>query len=144
MSTDYSKLLRDPHWQRKRLQVLEKQDFSCELCGANDKPLHVHHGYYEKNKKPWEYDDETLHSLCEDCHSKTQEHLGIIKKIIARIPPSDLILVWDCVFAVLTAPVGPVADITSFVQCRKTLDYLSGEVQSCIDYLQKLEPKDVR
>lgn len=31
--------------------------------------LHVHHKYYEPGKKPWEYPDEALITLCESCHS---------------------------------------------------------------------------
>ncbi len=30
--------------------------------------LHVHHKYYIKNYLPWEYDNDSLVSLCSDCH----------------------------------------------------------------------------
>lgn len=32
--------------------------------------LHVHHTYYIKNHLPWEYKDESLMTLCSDCHQK--------------------------------------------------------------------------
>ena len=32
------------------------------------KALNVHHKYYVNGKKPWEYDDEALITLCQDCH----------------------------------------------------------------------------
>ncbi len=35
--------------------------------------LHVHHLYYVKSKHPWEYADEALITLCNDCHLKTHE-----------------------------------------------------------------------
>lgn len=34
------------------------------------KPLNIHHLYYVKNYKPWEYDDNALITLCADCHKK--------------------------------------------------------------------------
>ncbi len=32
------------------------------------KALNVHHNYYVNGKNPWEYDNEALVTLCEDCH----------------------------------------------------------------------------
>ena len=37
------------------------------------KGLNVHHRYYVKDKLPWEYPDEALVTLCEDCHKKLHE-----------------------------------------------------------------------
>ena len=65
----YRELLLDPRWQRKRLEILERDRFRCTECGADDRTLHVHHTYYEKGKKPWEYPAESLLSLCKDCHA---------------------------------------------------------------------------
>ena len=66
----YSDLLKDPRWQRKRLEVMEREDFACELCGATDKTLNVHHERYERGRMPWDYPSEALHCLCEPCHRK--------------------------------------------------------------------------
>ena len=68
MAKSYSDKLKDPRWQRKRLEVLERADFTCENCGDSESTLHVHHGYYEWNLDPWEYDTKTLHCLCDPCH----------------------------------------------------------------------------
>jgi hypothetical protein len=35
--------------------------------------LNVHHTYYQSGKKPWEYPDESLITLCNPCHRKTHE-----------------------------------------------------------------------
>lgn len=45
--------------------------------------LNVHHKYYISGKSPWEYDDDALITLCEDCHRKTHEinHIPIYKDI---------------------------------------------------------------
>lgn len=65
----YFELLKDPRWQRRRLEALSRADFQCENCEANDKTLHVHHKLYRKGAKPWEYEDHELQALCEDCHA---------------------------------------------------------------------------
>lgn len=77
----YSELLRDPRWQKKRLEVMERQGFECEECGAKHKTLNVHHAYYEKGCKPWEYPADSLHCLCEDCHERVETELREIRKL---------------------------------------------------------------
>ena len=67
---DYGKLLKDPRWQRKRLEIMQRDNFACVLCGDTESTLHVHHGYYKAGKKPWEYPDNTLMTLCEQCHEE--------------------------------------------------------------------------
>lgn len=69
---NYAQKLQDPRWQRVRLEVLDREDFTCEWCQATNKTLHVHHGYYQKGLEPWEYNTNTLHCLCEDCHPEVQ------------------------------------------------------------------------
>ncbi len=71
-----------PEWQKKRLEVLQRDGFECLNCHSKDKELHVHHGYYSKGKKPWEYPIESLFTLCADCHSES----GVLKsRIIEQI-----------------------------------------------------------
>lgn len=69
MKQTYSEQLKDPRWQRKRLEKLNEANFECEDCGGNQKTLHVHHVVYKKNKAPWEYDSSLLKVVCEDCHA---------------------------------------------------------------------------
>jgi len=64
----YSDKLKDPKWQRKRLEVLQRDNFTCLACGANDRQLHVHHCYYVSEREPWEYGQRALKTLCDDCH----------------------------------------------------------------------------
>lgn len=69
--TPYSKLLRDPRWQRKRLEILHRDNWTCAACLRGDKPLHVHHVVYGK-RPPWDYPDHLYQTLCEDCHRERQ------------------------------------------------------------------------
>lgn len=78
----YAALYRDPRWQKKRLEVMERDDFTCRSCGSKTKTLNVHHAYYEKGKKPWEYPSDVLITWCEDCH---RENHATIKEIQAQL-----------------------------------------------------------
>ena len=73
MSKTYFEKLKDPRWQKKRLEVLEQGDWSCEQCGDTDSTLHVHHRQYFKGRDPWDYEVGQLTVLCEGCHSSTHE-----------------------------------------------------------------------
>ena len=69
----YSDALQDPRWQKKRLEVFQRDNWSCQLCGngLNDGvPLNIHHRIYHTGRKPWEYDDKELLTICEKCHTK--------------------------------------------------------------------------
>ena len=69
----YSEKFKDPRWQRKRLFVLERDNWTCQYCGDKETTLHIHHLWYEKGKEPWEYPDECFLTLCEDCHHEEYE-----------------------------------------------------------------------
>ena len=77
----YAEQLKSPKWQKKRLEILERDGFICTNCGEDDKQLHVHHRYYGKNKKVWEYDDDTLTTLCEECH-KYEHDMNINEELL--------------------------------------------------------------
>src|SRR6185436_14091353 len=81
----YWELLQHPNWQRKRLHILERAAFSCEHCDDDQKTLHVHHSYYEKGLKPWEYPDESLHALCVDCHKAQQDQMVLLHRQIGKV-----------------------------------------------------------
>jgi hypothetical protein len=66
--TAYQQKLRDPRWQKKRLQVLERDGWACQTCQDTTTTLHVHHMCYSKGKDPWEYPMSALQTLCEECH----------------------------------------------------------------------------
>lgn len=62
----YSELLKDPRWQRKILEVFQRDNFCCLMCGSNEHTLHVHHEKYCKN--PWDVSEDHLKTLCFRCH----------------------------------------------------------------------------
>jgi hypothetical protein len=62
----YSEKLRDPRWQKKRLEILNRDGFACCLCGDKETELHVHHDKYYGN--PWQAKNDDLQTLCKHCH----------------------------------------------------------------------------
>jgi hypothetical protein len=66
----YSEKLKDPRWQRKRLEILQRDEFMCQKCGNGKKTLHVHHKSYRPKTDPWDYPDYIYITLCEDCHKE--------------------------------------------------------------------------
>lgn len=81
----YAETLRDPRWQRRRLDVMAREQFTCEGCGSTDKSLDVHHGYYEYGKQPWEYPLQSLHCLCTKCHTIAGEQYKASKRTIGSL-----------------------------------------------------------
>ena len=65
----YTELLKHPKWQKKRLLILERDNFTCRYCSDKETELHIHHLKYHKN--PWDAKDENLLTLCKDCHGLT-------------------------------------------------------------------------
>jgi len=65
----YSEKLKDPRWQKKRLEVLERDHWACVTCGAKQDTLHVHHLFYFYGKEPWDIPSGFLITLCEACHN---------------------------------------------------------------------------
>lgn len=67
-SRTYKEKLLDPRWQKKRLEILQRDDWACQRCFDTENTLHIHHRLYKKGLDPWEYEDNWLVTLCADCH----------------------------------------------------------------------------
>lgn len=81
----YSDLLKDPRWQRKRLEILESRGWVCENCGDSDKTLHVHHVRYVKGRMPWEYDGSELKVFCEKCHKERHDQAERVHALLSKM-----------------------------------------------------------
>ena len=69
----YSEKLKDPRWQKKRLEVFDRDEWMCKNCGDKEGTLNVHHLHYLPGKDPWEYDLKDLLTLCEPCHQTEKD-----------------------------------------------------------------------
>jgi hypothetical protein len=82
----YSEKLLDPRWQKKRLEVLNAAEFTCEICGDSESTLHVHHKQYFKGREVWDYEKNQLACLCKNCHANNHEQDDLLKDAVSRIP----------------------------------------------------------
>lgn len=83
--SDFWEQYKRPEWQRKRLEVMQVAQFECEFCGSSTKTLNVHHKVYIKGHKPWEYTNEQLECLCEECHERTHRLREELKLAISTM-----------------------------------------------------------
>lgn len=73
LKEQYYQLLQHPKWRLKRAQILKRDNFSCQHCGAQSL-LNVHHRQYHTDKAtgkklvPWAYQNKYLVTLCDTCH----------------------------------------------------------------------------
>ena len=66
---DYKEQLKHPKWQKKRLEIMQRDSFKCRICGSDDKQLNVHHIIYCKEYEfAWDYDNNFLITICTECH----------------------------------------------------------------------------
>ena len=77
----YAEKLRHPLWQKKRLEIFNRDGWKCRFCETEIKNLQVHHVIYGK-REPWDYPDYLYQTLCEDCHAIRQE---LTDKIVTAV-----------------------------------------------------------
>jgi 5-methylcytosine-specific restriction endonuclease McrA len=79
----YQEQLKSPKWQRKRLEIMERDDFKCRCCKNTDTELQVHHLYYLPKHFIWEYDNDGMVTVCKNCHNILNIELGKLSGHIA-------------------------------------------------------------
>jgi 5-methylcytosine-specific restriction endonuclease McrA len=73
----YSEQRRDIRWQKKRLEIMERDGWRCVICGHGEGEtgfiLNVHHVVYSRHCEMWELNNDVYQTLCEGCHELRQE-----------------------------------------------------------------------
>jgi hypothetical protein len=81
----YFEKLKSPKWQKRRLLIMERDEFKCCRCNDTENNLQVHHKYYTKNTDPWNYPDEALTTLCEECHENETHYAQKFKALVNQM-----------------------------------------------------------
>jgi hypothetical protein len=99
----YSDILKNPKWQKMRLEILNRDGFMCLDCGDTENELQVHHKIYTYGKKPWEYHPEEMITLCKNCHQDVTQLKRHIKTMIDLefLYSEPLFLLQDIVYATM-------------------------------------------
>jgi hypothetical protein len=86
----YAEKLKSPKWQKRRLEILDRDCFKCRQCGDAESSLQVHHIQYKFGLDPWEYPPDDLQTLCEKCHGEvtasTKEAKALFTKWLRTSP----------------------------------------------------------
>lgn len=100
----YAEKLKHPKWQKRRLKIMEASGFTCSGCGSDEKTLHVHHKAYRKGAEPWDYEDDELECLCEDCHKGIHAIRDEISTLMGRLDSARVLRLWGYFVAMLHDP----------------------------------------
>jgi 5-methylcytosine-specific restriction endonuclease McrA len=86
-SIGYSDLLKCREWRMKRLEILIRDQFTCQDCGRRGTSLDVHHKEYERDLLPWMYADSIYVSLCKSCHRSRHDNelIPVYKRLNGRL-----------------------------------------------------------
>lgn len=91
-----------PNWQKQRQQALSRDNHTCQMCGAKDGMLHVHHirpfrefGYIPGKNNNYQQANqlENLITLCPRCHrqaeagQQTRSGLGGLAYVLSNLAP---------------------------------------------------------
>lgn len=121
----YQQQIKDPRWQKKRLEVLELNSFTCVNCGSDDKELHVHHPLYRRGAMIWEYEATELQSLCNECHKQEHALDEKIRKALSVCREKGRVLGY--IEALNSNHYGGKTTLESYEECEGALDQSCGE-----------------
>lgn len=80
----YQEQLKSPKWQKKRLEIMQRDGFKCRSCGDDKSQLSVHHIFYLKGKKVDEYHNSFLLTLCDKCHNELHRQTELVYYAITQ------------------------------------------------------------
>ncbi len=81
----YLEKLKDPRWQKKRLEILNRDNWACQYCEDTTHTLIAHHKLYLPDVEPWDYPNHLLITLCESCHELENQRKIIEKELLTEL-----------------------------------------------------------
>jgi hypothetical protein len=78
---EYAEKLRNPKWQKKRLNIFNRDNWTCTICGDMETELQVHHTKYTVND-PWDELDYNLITVCCLCHQQIEGFKKVDEKVV--------------------------------------------------------------
>lgn len=81
---DFMAQYRSKWWMETSKRIKSRDHNTCQMCGCNDKPLSVHHLYYEKNGS-LKVGDDSLITLCDECHESQKYYREECNEILGNI-----------------------------------------------------------
>jgi len=90
----YTNKLQNPLWQKKRLKIFERDNYTCQAAGCGDakSQIEVHHYDYITGIEPWDYPDDMLITLCHKCHDKERGRVELEKDLATTLKMKGFLL----------------------------------------------------
>ena len=96
--------------------------------------------YYEKDKAPWDYPEEALQCLCENCHKEAKELQALLKeqiKQLAIIGGSAIEELIGYALGIQASETSEVIEITSYEMAMGVSDRFGLTAEQVIDALRE-------
>jgi len=133
---NYQDQIKSPRWQKKRLEILKRDEFTCTNCGNKESTLHVHHKHYNKGAMIWDYQGWELTTLCETCHELQHNTQSIILGKYEIQIINNIRKIPDEVFIEFVKFIDAYCDIIPFLKHDSFFQYLSLFCQNTGSYLR--------
>lgn len=91
-----------PEWKKRRAEIIYLANsqcddchrclIGCERCVHHDDmvdSLEVHHRYYVRGRKPWEYPDVAFLCLCRTCHEERTLLDDVLRVAVGLLKKND-------------------------------------------------------
>jgi hypothetical protein len=88
---DYAAMKLDPRWQRRRLEIMQRANFACEICKDEKTTLEIHHRIYRRGHAFWEYGDHELSCVCSPCHAQLTAAVDRLKEACISLDANFLL-----------------------------------------------------
>ena len=76
----YSEFYKTDEWKVFRQKIIDRDGGQCVDCGSCSETLQAHHLYYITKRKPWEYQESALLTLCRKCHASRHANPTVIEE----------------------------------------------------------------
>lgn len=122
---DFSTQYRDPRWQKKRLEILQRRGFKCQHCKSETQQLHVHHCSYHNDSNIWDYEAHEYLVLCDKCHKHIHCLIDAVRVLCASLfmcNGNDTILTFESLMDNINGSIPPVRD--QMIRSFQTLSFL--------------------
>lgn len=73
---------RDEQWIIFARKIRRDAGNACEQCRRSDVTTQVHHKYYVKGRRAWQYQRNEVTLLCVSCHEQMHEQLQQFRKYV--------------------------------------------------------------
>jgi len=138
-SKAYWEKLKDPRWLAKRIEILKRDDMTCQECNDKTKPLHIHHRNYEKGHEPWDYPNEMLLTLCEDCHEEVSERTLQINRVLGTLDLNGLTNVLDFIRTTISVKCSSIQEgVACVIAFMKERSSIRGGIAQKMENCEKL------